>query len=62
MDLGNVDTREVQAFVGTTVECVVRKTDCHFSMREVYFEIDFAKWSRNGNKRALQQLPRDLYY
>ena len=42
MDLGNVDTREVQAFVGTTLECVVRKTDCHFSMREVHFEIDFA--------------------
>ena len=27
MDLGNVDTREVQVFVGTTLECVVRKTD-----------------------------------
>ena len=39
MDLGNVDTREVQVFVGTTLECVVRKTDWHFSIRKVY-------WSR----------------
>ena len=27
MDLGNVDTREVQLLVGTTLKYVVRKTD-----------------------------------
>ena len=47
MDLGNVDTREVQLFVRTTLKYVVRKTDQHFYMRKVYYEPDFAKLSRD---------------
>ena len=47
MDLGNVDTREVQLFVRTTLKYVVRKTDQHFYMRKVYCEPDFAKLSRD---------------
>ena len=47
MDLGNVDTREVQLFVRTTLKYVVRKTDQHFSMRKVYYEPGFAKLSRD---------------
>ena len=47
MDLGNVDTREVQLFVRTTLKYVVRKTDKHFSVRKVYCEPDFAKLSRD---------------